>query len=283
MPAHTKGDYGIEGFTRSGLVFQCYCPDEEYDTKTLYKNQRKKITEDLGKLKKYKRELQRYFGPTKIKQWVFLTPKFTNKELVAHCQNKASEYRGMADAMDILDNNFDVLVKDEQFFLREILIVKQILKQKLPIDVDVREDEIIDWRNCNAEYVTTLFNKINVLFNDDEKYDFKRTNKYVDVMVRYFVRGQKVIKILNNTYPLSHEKQLKIKNQIQKNLTGDQLRAEASHYSPGDFLESTLKKYKNALIGEGFETIFEFGVVDDLVNEAIADWLARCPLDFGGI
>ena len=179
MPAHTKGNYGIEGFTRSGLVFQCYCPDEEYDTKTLYKNQRKKITEDLGKLKKYKRELQRYFGPTKIKQWVFLTPKFTNKELVAHCQNKASEYRGMADAMDILDNNFDVLVKDEQFFLREILIVKQILKQKLPIDVDVREDEIIDWRNCNAEYVTTLFNKINVLFNDDEKYDFKRTNKYV--------------------------------------------------------------------------------------------------------
>jgi hypothetical protein len=35
MPAHTKGDLGIEGFIRTGVVFQCYCSDEEFDTRRL--------------------------------------------------------------------------------------------------------------------------------------------------------------------------------------------------------------------------------------------------------
>lgn len=51
MSAHTDGDLGIEGFTRTGVVFQCYCPDEEYDSTKLYEHQRDKITKDLGKLK----------------------------------------------------------------------------------------------------------------------------------------------------------------------------------------------------------------------------------------
>lgn len=41
MPAW-QGDLGIEGFTRSGLLFQCYCPDAEYNPDKLYKEQWKK-------------------------------------------------------------------------------------------------------------------------------------------------------------------------------------------------------------------------------------------------
>ncbi|GMA60380.1 hypothetical protein NZD89_12305 [Alicyclobacillus fastidiosus] len=52
MVAHTKGDHGIEGFTRTGLVFQCYCPDEEYEPGKLYEEQKDKVTRDLNKLQK---------------------------------------------------------------------------------------------------------------------------------------------------------------------------------------------------------------------------------------
>ncbi len=57
MPALPNGDFGIEGFTKSGKVFQCYCPDFDYDSKNLYEKQRDKITEDLNKLKKNEKEL----------------------------------------------------------------------------------------------------------------------------------------------------------------------------------------------------------------------------------
>lgn len=46
----SNGDLGIEGFTRTGIVFQCYCPDDDYDPQTLYEKQRNKITQDLNKL-----------------------------------------------------------------------------------------------------------------------------------------------------------------------------------------------------------------------------------------
>ena len=31
VKATSPGDHGIEGFTRTGKVFQCYCPDENYN------------------------------------------------------------------------------------------------------------------------------------------------------------------------------------------------------------------------------------------------------------
>lgn len=47
----SPGDLGIEGFVLGeGIVIQCYCPDEDYDTKTLHEKQRDKITRDIKKL-----------------------------------------------------------------------------------------------------------------------------------------------------------------------------------------------------------------------------------------
>ena len=39
----SPGDFGIEGFTSSGKVFQCYSPNENYDPKNLFEKQRDKI------------------------------------------------------------------------------------------------------------------------------------------------------------------------------------------------------------------------------------------------
>lgn len=197
MPAHTRGDLGIEGFTRTGIVFQCYCPDEEYETTVLYHKQRDKVTADLGKLRKYKQELKRYMKDIKIRQWVFLTPLITNKELLAHCQNKASEYREMVGMSDLLHEEFDILAKDEGFFIPELAIVQKILDEKFHINVtDPHEQEMIDWKKCNSEAVDVLLRKIGVLFEGDPKQSIL-TNKYVDITIRALVKGRKVTNELN--------------------------------------------------------------------------------------
>jgi len=58
MPATFKGDLGIEGYTRNGILFQCYCPDMEYDPAKLYEAQRDKVTKDLGKILINEKELK---------------------------------------------------------------------------------------------------------------------------------------------------------------------------------------------------------------------------------
>ena len=64
----TPGDYGIEGFTRTGKVFQCYCPDESYSSAELYEKHRDKITTDLKKLKTYENQLKGFLGDIKSTQ-----------------------------------------------------------------------------------------------------------------------------------------------------------------------------------------------------------------------
>lgn len=281
MTAHTNGDLGIEGFTRDGIVFQCYCPDEEYDSNKLYEHQRDKITEDLGKLKKFKDQLLKFFQGVKIKKWIFITPKITNKELIRHCHAKAVEYRIDETMKDLLDDSFDVLAHDESFYGKEIIQAKQILDEKININVPIPDaEEIINWKDCQTASITTLDRKIGALFLGlDESQKSKKTNKYIDLQVRNYIKGQEILNHMQQTYSSAYEKQVKIKSSIASHLEAEILLTDLA---PKELLEETLERYKLALMGEKFHDIFEYSVYNDLCHEAIASWLIDCPLDFGG-
>ncbi|WP_410491280.1 hypothetical protein QMA40_21010 [Bacillus thuringiensis] len=281
MTANTHGDLGIEGFTRSGIVFQCYCPDDEYDSKKLYEHQRDKVTKDLNKLKKNKTKLLRYLQDVKITKWIFLTPKVTNKELIAHCHEKAIECRGDEDLADLIDPEFDVLVHDEGFYANEIFKTKRILNEKITINVPVpNEQEIIDWKQCQTRSIEILDRKIGALFDGlDTEIKIKKTNKYIDLQVRNYIKGQEILNRMQQNYSLTYEKQVRIKDSIAEHLEEEVL---LSDLMPKELLNDTMQKYKSALEGEKFHEIFEFSVYKDLCSEAIASWLIDCPLDFGG-
>jgi len=281
MTAHTNGDLGIEGFTRTGIVFQCYCPDEYYDSTKLYNHQRDKITTDLGKLKKYKKQLLKFFQGVKIKKWIFLTPMITNKELIRHCHEKAIEYRKDETMKDLLDDSFDVLAHDELFYSKEVIFAKQILKEKVNIEVPVPdEEEIIDWKQCQTVSIAVLDRKIGKLFDHlDDQTKLKNTNKFIDLQVRNYIKGQQILNHMQQTYTTAYEKQLRIKSSIASHLEAEVLLTDLP---PKVLLNETMKKYKTALTEERFHDIFEFSVYNDLCHEAIASWLIDCPLDFGG-
>ncbi len=88
IPARFGGDLGIEGYTKSGLAFQCYCPDDNPNPKELYISQRDKITSDIRKLIRNGRELKKLLGKTVLNQWHFVTPVYYDKQLVVHCSQK---------------------------------------------------------------------------------------------------------------------------------------------------------------------------------------------------
>ncbi|HIJ55017.1 MAG TPA: hypothetical protein HPQ03_02720 [Deltaproteobacteria bacterium] len=47
VPARYAGDLGVEGFTHTGIAFQCYCQDGEPISDELYEKQRDKVTKDI--------------------------------------------------------------------------------------------------------------------------------------------------------------------------------------------------------------------------------------------
>jgi hypothetical protein len=131
----SPGDFGLEGFTfREGLGFQCYCPNTHYNPGELYKKQRDKITEDVGKLKLYEGEIAARISG-KIKDWHFVTPEVDRNKLLAHARTKELEVRGWG--LSIIDPNFTIHLRDADFYLLEINQIRSLNGTAINFDTAV--------------------------------------------------------------------------------------------------------------------------------------------------
>lgn len=134
IPA-SPGDFGLEGYTSStGKGFQCYCPDSHYERQELYRKQRDKITTDLKKLKTYEADLKRILGTTVLKWWVFVTPEYTQNELIAHARKKEDEVRSLS--LSILSPEFRILIHDASNYEHEIQQITTSVFNKLSISIE---------------------------------------------------------------------------------------------------------------------------------------------------
>ena len=69
VPDRDRGDFGIDGFTSDGEVFQCYAAQDPLGDADLRKKQRVKITEDLKKLENNIEVVSQLTAPAKINRW----------------------------------------------------------------------------------------------------------------------------------------------------------------------------------------------------------------------
>jgi len=89
IPSIIGGDGGIEGFTRTGIVYQCYCPERKYSDDDLYEHLRDKVTKDINKLldPKYAKRLKDLGVPV-IKEWHLVIPEYKDSRILQQVENK---------------------------------------------------------------------------------------------------------------------------------------------------------------------------------------------------
>jgi len=276
MEAHTKGDLGIEGYIeQDGKVYQCYCPDENYSSKVLFEKQRDKITKDLKKIEEYQTDLADYLKDSKIKEWIFLTPKVLNKELNKHCIAKREEYR--TKNINILDDNFDVIYKDIEYFinyLHEDTIISsfKISGSKIQLNSEnIGIDDITDWKALNTDLSNNIYIKLSKLFSSEDK-----IKRHENIKIENYLSGLQKEELLR-TFGVAYEKFLKLKNTLEKkaievcDLYGDR-DPQKAFKDIDTLLENEIKHYLGANIDE-MEII-------NLKEYIISDWFARCPIRF---
>lgn len=90
IPAAHGGDTGIEGYTQSGIVHQCYFPERTYSDPDLYEHLRNKLTADIEKLKN---NAQRFgeLGVPPVKEWHFNIPEYKDSRIIQHAEAKRKE------------------------------------------------------------------------------------------------------------------------------------------------------------------------------------------------
>ncbi|WP_280169334.1 hypothetical protein [Priestia megaterium] len=276
IEAHFGGDLGIEGYTRSGIVFQCYCPDENYDPDPLYEHQRDKITADLKKLITYKEQLIKYLGGIKIKKWIFLTPRYIKKDILLHCNKKRDEYRSKK--LVHLDEEFDVLIQDIDFFAEEMRVVLEMTKKRISIEgEDINDQKVHDWSQSNNSGVTNTIRKITATFPSfqGEKINSK-VMKLVDKRINEYLKGGSVLARLEKTFPDQFEKFIKVIDDIETDIEDLCMYPCENNQKLFGEIQDIVEQRLKGEFGEVFDSV----MLSQLKRRVISDWLMRCPIDF---
>ena len=141
IPAQYRGDGGIEGFTKNGIVYQCYCPEKEYTDDELYEHMRNKMTTDIAKFisKDYEKVLKG-LGINNINQWHFVIPQNKDRRILEHAEKKRKEvlaYREKnLEQCSYIAENFTITIKTAEDFKLEISrIIRNDLGCKLDFTV----------------------------------------------------------------------------------------------------------------------------------------------------
>jgi hypothetical protein len=273
VPARRDGDCGIEGYTKTGIVFQCYYPEGPYSVEELYVKLRDKLSKDIKKLVEYEDKLKS-MGVLDIKEWHFVIPKYEDRRILEHAYTKQEEMRQLKKdgKLSIINDNFEVHVKVLDNFTAEMncLITKDSdYKYKLP------QIKNIDFAACESIKKDNISRKIITLRNnlDDDK-----AKKLINWYIECYLKGiQMLNEIREHSFELYEEVE-KIEYTYRKNMevkcnvnTDKSINQQMFTEVLNDF-EETLKKE----LGDSLD----YNDIGELKQEIIGKWLADCPLDF---
>ncbi len=271
VKAKHRGDYGIEGYSTCGSVFQCYAT-EAYDTKQKYEAQRDKITTDINKFINNKDKLIEIFGKTIIKRWILLVPSFDSASLVQHASKKAEEV--LKANLPYVSQDFKVIIETDECFLKEINELTRVgaIEYDTP-DIEIKNTDRESWLKSNHSLVNNLElkgNKIPKINADGKIEEFKIS------IVGHYLRGQNYLEEVNKYNPDLYARINDCKLTYERGL--ETMSYISSSPAPSIHLQDAKKEYSEQL-QKPFSNL-PIPKIEILVWEAISDWLMRCPLDF---
>jgi len=269
VPAQFGGDYGIEGFTRSGIVFQCYCPDDDPSGRDLYAKQRDKITTDIKKLVKNASAISA-LGAGTIMEWHFLTPCYNSRDLLSHCRTKESEVQSKN--LETMQSGFTILLKDEDAYIPERQTYLGTSEHRIqPFGEEPPLEELKKLLTSDNEIVLNIKTKLMKLaLVSDQRTDL------ITQSVRGYIVGKYELQILDEKFPSTHASVVQLKSATESQLPMRMLSCSDNH---GTILHKILQEYESKLRND-FSGSLSSALIARLSTEAISDWLGRCPLNF---
>lgn len=270
MPA-SPGDFGIEGFTHSGLSFQCYCPSTHYSQDELYENQRDKITKDLKKLDTYKAELSKRLGSVKIKKWIFVCPEINRNKLLAHAKSKEEEVKSWG--LPFIDHDFIILLQDADFYASEIHEIRSINGNKIVFETDLpiitKADDI------TIDYEENVDRKNRIRSTNESGYNSSKHNKLNASTVRKWMEGEGKVKRIEEEAPQIYYDLARVINQYESEIMDECL-------SWDDTPDKLVAYIKNNLTNRITEEIPLLSPTDRhaIADHMVSKWLAICTVDF---
>ena len=265
VPAEHKGDYGVDGFTSDGCVYQCYGPDPMIPIKKRYEDQRDKATSDLGKVVKNRTVIAGWLG-TPITRWVLFVPRFDSAELVSHVASKAFAIR--AGGYEEFGADFEGRVHDASQYGPEIDWALSTKTDFLLPLKDLGGDE--SPVELSSRWVETLRDKLAHV----EELSEDRARQMMVELQRWYAKGVSLRTGLRE-FPTAQEGYIEVVKSTEAAVAIDLM---LNHESP----LATLRRLRSELAAAIKDQVPALGgrAGDELALALVAEWLMDCSLDW---
>lgn len=270
VPAEHHGDFGIEGFSRDGIAYQCYAPQGRLKVKDLYENQKDKIYKDINKFIKNKAELTKLFGSVVISSWWLVVPEHKSAKLVQYASERSAMVRSLE--LPYVSKDFQIhIAPAEEFEVeREAAIRKGIEALQLG-DTEVDDAEVQDWADKNDRFVKVLDRKIRAYSGETRKQKIERLR---DGWIERFIAAENTLKKMQRKYADPWEDFRALKERKRKVLFAKY----STRAAPHEVLTATIEDLKVEI--EKKVPNLRDDKIEELSLGTVAEWLHQCPLDF---
>lgn len=280
IPSMVGGDAGIEGFTKYGIVYQCYCPEREYSDDELYNHLRDKMSDDIKKLlAEGNGKRLKGMGVPPIKEWHFVTPEYKDARILTHAANKTKEVLEKKEEdpnkFDYIDKSFTICIKVAEDFRVELtrIIRNGLIDPKLNLAIKQIKD--VDWTKCETDKVANIKRKIKAVMNlpeDDE--DFRDV---VKSHVESYIKGIEILKSLRVSYSEIYEDLHALEQQYKIDVSL-RTKMNTDHSLNYVLFKQILDEFEATLAKEF--TYFSKASIMELKRDLISGWLADCSMEF---
>lgn len=268
-PAEHHGDFGLDGFSRDGIAYQCSAPQTPLKVKELFENQRNKMNQDIDKFIDNKKDLLKLFGTLKIGSWWFVVPQHRSSKIVQHATSKASYVQSKKLPYATIDFHIHIATGEDFAVERQAAIRKRV--EALELDVsEVLEADVQDWADKNDQFVQVLDRKIRAYSGETRKSKIRNLR---DKWIERFIVGENTLKRMEIDYPDIWQEFRILKTQREKALF-----TKYSTTTAGSLvLRETLNEFTTEIENNLPNLV---GRAEELSVATVAEWLLQCPLDF---
>ncbi|GGA77234.1 hypothetical protein [Ornithinibacillus halotolerans] len=284
VPAQHKGDGGIEGFTRSGVVIQCYCPEDmNYSNDDLYSHHRDKVTDDIAKFIDEKNaKVLKSLGLPLIKEWHFVIPEYKDKRIIQHNAKKTELVRKVRESnpelYDYISKDFTIIIKTAEDFRIELTRILRSNLTDTKLSFAILQDTSVDWSGCPNEKVENVKRKL-IAINPEFKTDTKSLDMLLDMYMSAYISGIELMERLGEGFPDIRKDILDLASQYKRHVASRTL-LNRDRTMNADIFNEISNDFEEKLRIE-FKHINNASIMN-LKMDLIASWLADCSMEFKG-
>ena len=278
IPAASQGDAGIEGFTITGIVTQCYCPERAYSDEDLYAHQRDKMTKDIAKLLNNGERLIK-LGVPMIHEWHFLVPEYLDKRIVEHAEKKRKEVlqtkASSPKKYEYIADDFVILIKTAANYRVEITRLLRETLTDVKLNFAVLHTDLMNWEECDSVKVANIEKKVKAIVgqeNDDIK-------EFVDMYLGFYMKGLSILNMLRENFLDIYEDIVQLEQTYKKEVQIKTMLNTKNEINSQLFLE-ILNDF-----GQKLEKDFNYlnsASIMELKLDLVSGWLADCSMRFRG-